>query len=155
MLNNVLTVLDQFYVFPLIKLYCPVFLDYMVLTHVTSDHSPKFISHFFCSLRKALDMKLHFTSGYHLAGDGQTKQTNQTLEQYLWIFCKTIGIQGISWVQVKLRCHGHGSHRYGCGFQIPNPRPHHDLLPQCHRFLHCSDVTIKYTKFQNFFPTLN
>ena len=32
-------------------------------------------------------MKLHFTSGYHPEGDGQTEWTNQTLEQYLWIFC--------------------------------------------------------------------
>ena len=58
-----------------------------VLEHVTSDCGPEFISRFFCSLRKALDMKLHFTSGYHLEGDGQTEWTNQTLEQYLWIFC--------------------------------------------------------------------
>ena len=32
-------------------------------------------------------MKLHFTSSYHPEGDGQTKQTNQILEQYLQIFC--------------------------------------------------------------------
>ena len=32
-------------------------------------------------------MKLHFTSGYHPEGDRQTERTNQTLEQYLWIFC--------------------------------------------------------------------
>ena len=32
-------------------------------------------------------MKLHFTSGYHPEGDGQTERTNQTLEQYLGIFC--------------------------------------------------------------------
>ena len=55
--------------------------------HVTSDRGPEFVSHFFRSLRKALDMKLHFTSGYHPEGDSQTEQTNQTLEQYLWIFC--------------------------------------------------------------------
>jgi len=35
----------------------------------------------------ALNMKLHFTSGYHPEGDGQTEQTNQTLEQYLWVYC--------------------------------------------------------------------
>jgi hypothetical protein len=28
-------------------------------------------------------MELHFTSGYHLEGNGQTKCVNQTLEQYL------------------------------------------------------------------------
>ena len=43
------------------------------------------MSHFFRSLGKALDMKLHFTSGYHLQGDGQTD--NQTLEQYLRCYC--------------------------------------------------------------------
>jgi hypothetical protein len=32
-------------------------------------------------------MKLHFTSGYHPEGDGQTERVNQTLEQYIRIFC--------------------------------------------------------------------
>ena len=32
-------------------------------------------------------MWLHFTSGYHPEGDGQTKCTNQTLKQYLHIYC--------------------------------------------------------------------
>jgi len=32
-------------------------------------------------------MTLHFTSGYHPEGDGQTEQTNQTLKQYLRIYC--------------------------------------------------------------------
>ena len=42
---------------------------------------------FFWSLGTALDMQLHFTSGYHPKGDGQTKRTNQTLEQYLHVYC--------------------------------------------------------------------
>jgi hypothetical protein len=32
-------------------------------------------------------MNLHFTLGYHLEGDGQTECVNQTLEQYLQIYC--------------------------------------------------------------------
>ena len=32
-------------------------------------------------------MRLHFTSDYHSKGDGQTKCTNQTLEQYLCVYC--------------------------------------------------------------------
>ena len=40
-------------------------------SHITSDQGPEFVSHFFRSLGIALDMKLHFTSGYHLEGDGQ------------------------------------------------------------------------------------
>ena len=32
-------------------------------------------------------MKLQFTSSYHPKGDGQTEQTNQTLEQYIQVYC--------------------------------------------------------------------
>ena len=32
-------------------------------------------------------MQLHFTSGYHPEGDGQTECMNQTLKQYLHVYC--------------------------------------------------------------------
>jgi hypothetical protein len=32
-------------------------------------------------------MKLHFTLGYHPEGEGQTERVNQTLEQYLRVYC--------------------------------------------------------------------
>ena len=64
-----------------------VFSEHGVPSHVTSDRGSEFVSHFFRSLGKALDMKLHFTSGYHPEGDGQTECTNQTLEQYLHVYC--------------------------------------------------------------------
>jgi len=64
-----------------------VFSKHGVPAHVTSDCSTEFISHFFRSLGKALDMRLHFTSGYHPEGDGQTERSNQTLKQYLRIYC--------------------------------------------------------------------
>src|ERR1700730_17889355 len=64
-----------------------VFSKHGVLSHVTSDHSSEFVSCFFHLLVKVLDMTLHFTSGYHPEGDGQTEQTNQTLEQYLRCYC--------------------------------------------------------------------
>ena len=60
-----------------------VFSKHSVPSHVTSDHSTEFISTFLRSLSKVLDMKLHFTSGYHPEGDGQPECANQTLEQYL------------------------------------------------------------------------
>src|SRR6266850_668260 len=47
-----------------------VFSKQGVPSHVTSDRGMEFVSHFFRSLRTALDMKLHFTSGYHPKGDG-------------------------------------------------------------------------------------
>jgi hypothetical protein len=63
-----------------------VFSKYEVLSHVISARGSKFVSRFFRSLRKALNMKLHFTLGYHLEGDGQTERIHQTLEQYLQIY---------------------------------------------------------------------
>ena len=59
---------------------CHVFTKHGVPAHVTSNWGSEFVSHFFCSLGKALNMKLHFTLGYHPEGDGQTKRANQTLE---------------------------------------------------------------------------
>jgi hypothetical protein len=64
-----------------------IFSKHGVPSHVTSDRGSEFVSHFFRSLGEALDMRLHFTSVYHPEGDGQTERTNQTLEQYLQIYC--------------------------------------------------------------------
>ena len=64
-----------------------VFSKHGVPSHVTSDRGSEFVSSFFRTLGKALDRKLHFTSGYHPEDDGQTEHTNQTLEQYLQIYC--------------------------------------------------------------------
>ena len=64
-----------------------VFSKHGVLAHVTCDRGSEFISCFFWSLGTALDMKLHFTSGYYPEGDGQTEHTNQTLEQYIQVYC--------------------------------------------------------------------
>ena len=50
-----------------------IFSKHGIPSHVTSNCRSKFMSHFFRSLRKALYMRLYFTSGYHLEGDGQTK----------------------------------------------------------------------------------
>src|SRR6266446_1753164 len=60
-----------------------VFLKHVTPPHVTSDWGSEFVSHFFQSLGKLLRMELHFTSGYHLEGDGQMEHLNQVLEQYL------------------------------------------------------------------------
>src|SRR6266481_3693058 len=61
-----------------------VFSKHGVLAHVTSDQGSEFVLHFFHSLGKLLQMRLHFTLGYHPEGDGQTEHANQVLEQYLW-----------------------------------------------------------------------
>ncbi len=64
-----------------------VFLKHRVPGYVMLDHRSEFVSHFFRSLSTALGMKLHFTLGYHPEGDGQIKQVNQILEQYLHAYC--------------------------------------------------------------------
>jgi len=58
-----------------------------VSSHVTSDHGLEFVSHFFHSLGTTLDIRLHFTSGYHPEANSQAERTNQTLEQYLRVYC--------------------------------------------------------------------
>jgi len=57
-----------------------VFSKHGVPSHVTSDCGSEFVSHFFCSLGTALDMRLHFTSRYHPEANSQAERTNQTLE---------------------------------------------------------------------------
>ena len=44
-------------------------------------------TNFFQFLGTALNMWLHFTLGYHPEDDGQTECMNQTLEQYLHVYC--------------------------------------------------------------------
>ena len=58
-----------------------------VPNHVTSDHSTGFVSCFTHALSKVLNMYLHSTSRYHPQADSQTKCTNQTLKQYLQMYC--------------------------------------------------------------------
>ena len=64
-----------------------MFSKYDVPSHITFNRSLEFVSNFFQSLDTALDIQLHFTSGYHSKCDGQTKHMNQTLEQYLYVYC--------------------------------------------------------------------
>jgi len=64
-----------------------VFSKHGISSYVTSDRGLEFVSNFFRSLGTALDIRLHFTLGYHPKGDGQTERMNQTLEQYLCVYC--------------------------------------------------------------------
>jgi len=64
-----------------------VFSKYGIPSHVISNRGSEFVSNFFYSLGSTLDMQLHFTSGYHPKGNEQTKHMNQTLKQYLCIYC--------------------------------------------------------------------
>ena len=63
-----------------------VFSKHSISSHVISDRGSEFVLNFFYSLDTALDMWLHFTSGYYPEGDRQTKYMNQILEQYLCVY---------------------------------------------------------------------
>ena len=64
-----------------------VFAKHRVPSHVTCDHGTEFVSTFFHSLGDLLSMKMHYTSGYHPSADGQTERMNQTLAQYIRMYC--------------------------------------------------------------------
>ena len=57
-----------------------VFSKHSIPSYITSNRGSGFVSNFFCSLDTAVDIQLHFTSGYHPKGDGQTEHMNQALK---------------------------------------------------------------------------
>jgi len=64
-----------------------VFSKHGVPSHVTSNRGLEFVLNFFWSLGTTLDIWLYFTSGHHPKGNEQTKCMNQTLKQYLCVYC--------------------------------------------------------------------
>jgi len=50
-----------------------VFSKHKVPSYVTSDHGSEFVSYFFHFLGTTLDMRLHFTSEYHLEANSQAE----------------------------------------------------------------------------------
>ena len=54
---------------------------------IISDRGPQFISHFMRCLLQKLEIWGNRSMAYHTQSDGQTERVNQTLEQYLWIYC--------------------------------------------------------------------
>lgn len=70
-------IVDTITLHELAKLFAiHIFSKYSVPSHVTSNCESEFVSNFFQSLGATLDMRLHFTSGYHPEGDSQTEYTN-------------------------------------------------------------------------------
>ena len=55
-----------------------VFAKHRVPSHVTSDRGTELISKFFRLLVQALDMKLHFSAGYHPKADGQMELSQKS-----------------------------------------------------------------------------
>lgn len=64
-----------------------IFSKHGIPTDIVSDRGSLFTSDFITSLSELLDIKLKFSTAYHPETDGQTEQTNQSLEGYLRLYC--------------------------------------------------------------------
>jgi hypothetical protein len=72
------------------KLYASqVFLHYGIPLKIISDRDTCFNSAFTKELCRLLGVKQNISSTYHPQTDGQSKCTNQSLEQYLRLYCDT------------------------------------------------------------------
>jgi len=66
-----------------------VLLHYGLPKKIISDRDPHFTSRFGKELCQLLDIRQNISTAYHPQTDGASKRTNQTLEQYLHLFCGT------------------------------------------------------------------
>jgi len=64
-------------------------LHYGIPHKIISDRNVHFTSKFAVELCKLLHIKQNMSTAYHPQTDGSSERTNQTLEQYLWVFCGT------------------------------------------------------------------
>lgn len=53
---------------------------------IISNRGPIFASNLMKKLNKSISIKTKLSTAYHPQTDGQTKQVNQEIEQYLWLF---------------------------------------------------------------------
>jgi hypothetical protein len=64
-----------------------VFKNHSLPQDIVSDRGSQFVSKFTRRLLELLDVKGNRSTAYHPESDGQTERVNQTLEQYLRIYC--------------------------------------------------------------------
>ncbi|KAL0378532.1 UNVERIFIED_CONTAM: Transposon Tf2-11 polyprotein [Sesamum radiatum] len=75
-LGDSLDKLAELYVSEIVRLHG-------VPVSIVSDRDPRFTSHFWKSLQKALGTRLHFSTAFHPQTDGQSERTIQTLEDMM------------------------------------------------------------------------
>ncbi|KAL0325246.1 UNVERIFIED_CONTAM: Transposon Tf2-11 polyprotein [Sesamum radiatum] len=69
---------------PAAELYVPEIMRlHGIPTSIVSDRDPRFTSHFWGSLQRALGTKYHFSTVFHPQTDGQSERTIQTLEHMM------------------------------------------------------------------------
>jgi len=70
------------------KLYATnIFPHYGLPKKVISNWDPRFASNFSREMCSLLNVKQNILMAYHLQTDGQSERTNQSLEQYLHLYC--------------------------------------------------------------------
>ena len=72
--------------------FAKMFLHHVIRLHgipdsIVSDRGSIFTSQFWNALTKSLDLKKRLSTAFHPQTDGQTEKMNQTVEQYLRIYC--------------------------------------------------------------------
>ena len=72
--------------------FANMFLNHVIRLHgipgsLVSDRGSIFTSHFWSSLSSLMGLKRRLSTAFHPQTDGQTERMNQTLEQYLRVFC--------------------------------------------------------------------
>jgi transposase InsO family protein len=67
--------------------YRYVFKDHGLPRDIVSDRGPQFVSQFMRHLLEKLGIQGNRSTSHHPQSDGQTERVNQTLEQYLRVYC--------------------------------------------------------------------
>jgi len=81
------------------KLYAThVFPHYGLPKKVISDRDPRFASNFSREMCNLLGIKQNISTAYHPQTDGQSERTNQSLEQYLRLYCGTHQKDWAAWL---------------------------------------------------------
>jgi len=62
---------------------------YSIPHKIISDRDVRFVSKFSMELCRILNIHQNISTAYHPQTDGASERTNQTLEQYLRVFCST------------------------------------------------------------------
>ena len=68
---------------------------------IISDRDPRLVSKFATELCKLLDITQNISTAYHPQTDGASERTNQSLEQYLRIFCGTQQTNWHTWLPLS------------------------------------------------------
>jgi hypothetical protein len=67
--------------------YCHMFTNHSLPYDIVSDRGPQFVSQFTCHLLEKLEIQGNQSTSHRLQSGGQMERVNQTLEQYLWVYC--------------------------------------------------------------------